>query len=72
MCFADDIVILLYNLGEANDILQELNDAVQEMGPNQKTKMMTNMVTSDEIKNNNNNCVYLGHEIKITRDLRIK
>lgn len=52
----DDIVILSDNLGEARDILQDLNDTVQEIGLTinfEQTKMMTNMVPSDQIQINN-------------------
>lgn len=75
--FADDIVIVSDSLGEIKDMLQELNDALHEIGLTinfDKTKIMTNMVPSEHIQIHNNRIelvhkyVYLGHEIKISRD----
>lgn len=76
--FADDVVITTDNLGEAQEMLEELRQATARVGlyiNYHKTQFMTNLVASgnlvtdegDEIEQTHK-YKYLGHEIQICRD----
>lgn len=75
--FADDIVLISDNLGEAAIMIQELKNAIQVVGLRinlEKTKMMTNLVPNKLLSVDNNQIemvhsyIYLGHEVRIGRD----
>lgn len=75
--FADDIVLMSDNLGEAKEMLEELQQAIHKVGLKinyNKTKMMTDLVPSEPITIENEKIeivdkyIYLGHEIRINKD----
>lgn len=75
--FADDIIIIAENMGDARQMLTELTSTSSYIGLHinfQKTKFMTNLVASSnmEIERNEVKQVYeykyLGHEIRVGKD----
>lgn len=75
--FADDIILLSDNLKDIRQMLLELEEVCSEIGLKinfSKTKYMTNLVPSEILTVGGqevelvNSYVYLGHEIRITRD----
>lgn len=79
--FADDIVLMEENLEEMRLMLQELREVSARIGLQinfSKTKFMTSLVPSGSLKIGNNevelveNYIYLGHEIRISRDNQMR
>lgn len=75
--FADDIVFITEDLGEAEEMLDELASATREIGlqiNKNKTKFMTNLVFGGTMRLEDNNIEevaqyrYFEHDIKISRD----
>lgn len=75
--FADDLVLVADGFGKAKDMLMELESASRKVGLNiniSKTKLMTNLVISEDLRVNNLNIEqvysykYLGHELRLGRD----
>ena len=77
LCFADDVVLIADNFADIKDMVQELQQATSQIGLHinySKTKMMTNMVLSEQVEAEGKQIqlvdkyIYLGHEVKLSRD----